>query len=467
MSLDERDATRSQIGITRRQAVAAAGVILGSAAIPRWAHGGSRSGGVAPAGTGRDPLSGESLYDDVLRFTGMGEHRCGTEVDLRTSRWIQDELQRAGLEVEVQQFPVRVFDIRTCSVTCEGVVVRGHPEWYPTATGPQPMRAPLAVLAEGQRPEALRGRIWLTETDTTGGPLAAEELSAELKGRIDAAGRAGALAAVVLVHHRSFELAGRNNHDPDQNQAPWCSIPIVGVSARHREPLLAAVRHGAEAEVLLDGADRRDGHACNVIGRTGTGDRLICISTPASCHFRGGGERAPGVVLLVGLARWLGRREPGARYLLLADSGHEIGGRGLTFFDPLHLPPAGEVACWLHLGSGCGVWRWEKEGIGLDPRPTGLRATAPRGGVGLFYSSQEFHEVLVRSFAHIPELKPQSERPAGVFDRLAASGYRGFGFSGGNMYTHTAADGPEQTAPELLEPLARGLARALEAIEAM
>jgi hypothetical protein len=451
--------------MSRREALATAALLVGGATLPRWGISGDATETTLAAGPSPDPLSGVSLYDDVLRFTGMGEHRCGSEADLRTSAWIRDELELAGLEVEVQRFPVRVFDIRSCTVTCEGVVYRGHPEWYPTATGPNPARGPLATLEDGAPLDNLRGKIWLTETDTSDGLLAAEELSDELKRRIDAAGRAGALAAVVIVHHRSFELAGRNNHDPAQNQAPWCSIPIVAVAATHREPLLAAVRHGAEAEVVVDGVDRRDGQACNVIGRTGTGEKLICISTPSSCHFRGGGERAPGVVLLLGLARWLGRRQPGARYLVLADSGHEIGGLGLTHFDSTHLPPPENVTCWVHLGSGCGVWRWQKEGIGLEPRPTGLRATAPRGGVGLFYSAAEFHEVLGRAFAHIPALEPQSERPAGVFDRLAAKGYRGFSFSGGNMFTHTVADGPEQTAPELLEPLALGIARALEAIE--
>lgn len=452
--------------MSRRDLLLAAGVGLGGYATALARAGSSASAdAIPPRDPGLDPLSGESLYDDLLHFTGMGEHRCGTEVDLQTSRWIRDELQRAGLEVELQRFPVRVFDIRRCTVTCEGIVYRAHPEWYPTGTGPEPVRGPLATLAEGASLDELRGRIWLTETDTSAGLLAAEELSDDLKGRIDAAGRAGALAAVVVVHHRSFELAGRNNHDPKQNQAPWCSIPIVGIAAKHREPLLAAVRHGAEAEVLLDGVDRRDGHADNVIGRTGAGEKLICISTPSSCHFRGGGERAPGVVLLLGLARWLGEREAGARYLLLADSGHEIGGLGLKTFDATRLPPADEVTCWIHLGSGCGVRRWEKEGIGLEPRATGLRATTPRGGVALFYAAPEFHQVLERSFAHIPDLKPQSDRPAGRFDRLAAKGYRGFSFSGSNMYTHTVADGPEQTAPGILEQLARALALTLRELE--
>jgi hypothetical protein len=72
---------------------------------------------------------------------------------------------------------------------------------------------------------------------------------------------------------------------------------------------------------------------------------------------------------------------------------------------------------------------------------------------------------LGRTFADIPDLGPQSTRPAGRFDRLVARGYRGISFSGGNMYTHTIADGPEQTAPEILEPLARSLALTLQELE--
>ena len=66
----------------------------------------------------------------------------------------------------------------------------------------------------------------------------------------------------------------------------------------------------------------------------------------------------------------------------------------------------------------------------------------------------------------VPDLKPRTVLPGGELKAYMEHGYRSFGFFGGNRYFHTVVDGPEQTAPELLEPIARGLADALLAIEA-
>jgi hypothetical protein len=65
----------------------------------------------------------------------------------------------------------------------------------------------------------------------------------------------------------------------------------------------------------------------------------------------------------------------------------------------------------------------------------------------------------------VHDLEPQSESFAGELGAYVKSGYRGFGFWGYNRFGHTLADGPEQSAPELLEPVARSLARAFLMIE--
>jgi hypothetical protein len=367
---------------------------------------------------------------------------------------MRDVMAGAGLQAKLDPYPVRVFHLKRCEVRTGEMVFEADPEWYPTATGPSPVIAPLATLDEGEPLEKLRGKIWLT----TNNPRS-EVLSADLKQKIDAAGRAGAVGAIVIVHHRSWELPGRNSSSRF-NQAPWCSIPLVGVSLRAREPLMWAARQSAEASVLIDGRDQKDGVAYNAMAYGGEGDKIIVVTTPSSGLFRCGGERAPGVALFLGIAEWVGQRQPNARYIFSANSGHELMGMGAQHLVQHGVPAPEEVTAWLHLGSGAGVWRWTMEAATLLP-------TSPRGGINHFRASPELIPILEKSFAHIPDLTTLSGHMGGELGYYMREGYTSFGFSGSNTYRHTVADGPEQTSPELLAPLALGLADALEAIEKM
>jgi hypothetical protein len=478
-----------QTRFSRRKFLVSAGALGAGTMVPALAR------AQVPCVT-NDPLSGESLYRTVEKYTSWDHHRSGTTNDLETSAWIREKLRAAGLDVDYHEWPMRVFDLIRCYVKFDGMTFDGFPEWFPTATGPTPIEAPLAVLERdrpllelpwGNEPDLplsdLRGKIWVTETDPR-----REVLSPALKQQIDAAGRAGALGAVVLVHHASRELPGRNS--PRQySDGPWCSIPLVGVAIKHADELYAAARAGKTGRLLIDGIDRQ-GFARNVVGHAGKGKDVIIISTPSSGLYRCGAERGPGVAHLIGIARWLRGRDPKVRYLFSTNSGHEIGGRGAALAEE-YAPPPGEVKCWLHLGSGVGTWRYEDT-------PVGPMKVYRRGGIKNFVSNEKFVDILRESFAHIPDLEPRAgsatgngaldvspavhwfppvdgglyTRPltgemVGELRRYDAAGYPSWGFFGSNMHKHAISDGPEQTAPEILEPLARGIATALTKIELM
>jgi hypothetical protein len=397
-----------------------------------------------------DPLSGERLHRDVERYVAIGEHRTGTAGDLKTSAWIRQELAEAGLETQDLPFPVRVFDLEACWVRVGEDTYQGYPEWYPTATGPEPVAGELVTLDEDGPLQNLDGKVVLIEAPSSRG------LGTRLKQRIDAAGRAGAVAAVVIAPHLSGELSGRSTGKP-WHDGPWSSIPIVGVAPKHSDALKAAAARGHEALVLILGEDRPDSRALTVVGRYGEGDELIIVTTPSSGLSYCGGERGPGVALLLGLARWVAQRRPATRYLFSANSGHELMGLGVY---PLmeEVPPPDDVKCWLHLGSGIATWHWV-------PAEDRLEKRVWRGGVQNFVSSPELVPILERSFSHIEGLRPRTTRPGGELRAYMERGYRSFGFFGGNRFVHTVVDFADQTAPELLEPVARGLAKALEEIE--
>jgi hypothetical protein len=252
-----------------------------------------------PVASASDPLAGEALYRDVVHYAGMGGHRTGTAVDMATSDWMGSILTEAGFKTELVEIPPkRLFELKECSVTVEGVSYPGDPEWFPTATGPTPVTGPLMPLADGGPLDGLAGKVVLVED-----PEEDLRLSREVQARAVAAGEAGAVAVIAIVHTFSGELLGRSAVYDDHNEEPWCPVPLVGVAGKHAEALRDTARRGAEASVLIVGDDRPGVRPRNVNGWIGEGDDLIIVTTPISALTQSGGERGPGVAIFLGLAR--------------------------------------------------------------------------------------------------------------------------------------------------------------------
>jgi hypothetical protein len=393
-----------------------------------------------------DPLSGAALYADVVKYAGIGPHRTGSAADMATSQWIHDELAKAGLEAGyLKCAPRRVFDLKTCFVTVGEKRYQADPEWFPTATGPQGVTAELSL-------EPAPGKIWVLE-DSRGGL----QLDNAIKDRVNEAGRKGAAGAVVAIRTRSGELLGRPAV-PEKLETPWCSVPLAGAAYKDRDALFEHARAGAKATLIIDGDDKKNVKPRNANGKFGSGKDLIVVTTPISAHTQSGGERGPGVALLLGLARWLGKREPKCRYLFSGNTGHET--RGTGAYALLNtLPAPNGVKAWLHMGACISNWRTTP---GLD-----REAVMRRSGLPNFVCAADLQAVLLKAFANIPDAKPRTSDAGGELTEYLRRGYRAFGFFGTNPVFHTFGDGPEQTGPELLEPVGRALARALELIEEM
>ncbi len=443
----------ASLRLNRREAMQGLGGALGAA----WLSG---SGALAFGAPDKDsdPLGGQSLYRDVVYYTGMGGHRTGSAVDMKTSEWLYGELKKAGFEADyLLCAPRRIFDLKRCTVEVGGMTYPGDPEWFPTATGPKPVKAPLAKLADGAPLESLKGKIWVLE-DAKGG-LA---LDNAIKEKVNQAGKAGALAAVVAINTASGELLGRSA-PPERNEAPWCSIPLVGVAYKHKAALFAAAERGAEAAVIVDGEDKPGVRPRNAMGRIGKGKDLIVVTTPISALTQSGGERGPGVALFLGLARWLGKRQTKCRYIFSGNTGHETRGTGAYALLDI-LPPPKEVKAWLHMGATIANWNIAAPGqAALLTREAALR----RGGTPSFAAAPELVPLLEKSFANLPDLKPRTDNLQGELAEYLRRGYRAYGFFGASKVFHTWGDDDKQTGPELLEPVGRALARSLELIEEM
>ena len=233
---------------------------------------------------------------------------------------------------------------------------------------------------------------------------------------------------------------------------PW-PIPFL-LAGRKADQ---ALKPGGSASVLIDGEDDPAAQAFEVIGNLDGGGRRIVVSTPYSGWFHCAGERGPGVALWLALARWAATRK--ANWTFVASSAHELNGVGIHRFVDKIAPPPGDVACWLHLGAGIATYAYE-------PKAGGIRKLPTVSPMRKLYTVPRFEGVLRDAFSDLPDLKPiVTDKPEGEMIVMAQKGYPVMGFAGGSEFHHMPGDMPGRiTGPELLEPIARALAKALNEI---
>jgi hypothetical protein len=445
--------------VTRRKLLYGAGsfagaVLLGESVVSAAHRKRSRSRRAAKTQRLADsgPLSGAKLYEDVIAYYNLGEHRTATEGDQRTSQWLIERLRAAGLKATFQSFSLRQFFVRQTRLTIADKSIRAFPLWFPRSTGPDPINGTIAVLDKRAEQGSLRGKLALVK-------FPAEAAAATLKGSIqsrliDEAAKAGASAVVAVTESATKEIVALNS---PAGAEPW-PIPVVLVGARDESALMAAARLNTKTSLLLDGEDDPDAKAKNVIARVDRGKDLIVVSTPQSGWFRCAGERGPGIALFLGLARWASRRPSGASFLFVSTSGHELGGLGMRAFLKELAPTADRVLCWIHLGAGIATYAWEETATG----PNRLQEPDSRRPL---MSSPDLVPLLTTTFAGLAGLTPTVGRAVGEFEFMLKAGYRSFGIAAAHRFHHTPADSPETTGPEILEPVGKAIVNTVEAIE--
>ena len=446
------------IKITRRKLLYGAGCLAGSVLLGENALGALKRkrrrklAAKSRRPTSVGPLSGEKLFDDVISYYNLGEHRTATDVDLRTSGWLVEQLRAAGLRATTQSFSLRQFSIKQTRLTIDENSIRAFPLWFPVATGQNPRTAELAFLDTTAGNRSLRDKVALaTFPASAGGAMQEGSIHSRI---VHAAANAGATAVVAITESATKEIVALNS---PAGSAPW-PIPVVVVGQRDEAALTAALRSNTRIKLLLDGEDQSDARARNVIARAEHGKDLIVVSTPQSGWFRCAGERGPGIALFLGLARWASRRTSGSSFLFISSSGHELGGLGMKAFLNQLAPGPERVLCWIHLGAGIATYRW-------DETPTGLRRLKEADPNRLLMARSDLIPDLTSTFSGLTGLAPANDRAVGEYGLMLKAGYRVFGIAAAHRFHHTPADSPVTTGPEILEPVGRSLIRTIEALE--
>jgi len=406
-------------------------------------------------------MSGQALYEDVVEFYKFGEHRTGYPADIATSEWISSSLAGAGYETELKEWHLRQFFLAQCSLKVNGEVIDSFPAWYPN---PTPVTAALA-LYEPDDLSNLNGKIAYAGAaygkNAGGFP---NKLSEEVKA-------AGALGLILVSgnDHDTGHLAASNAVQEeegglDYHQSPL-PLPTVLVAANDDAVLFDAASNGYEASIKIEGEDRTGASAFNVVATRKRGDNWIVVTTPSSGWFTCAGERGPGVALFLGLARWAARRDSDVSYMFIANSGHEIGSMGAHFTLDEYVPDKGvdteNVICWIHLGASIACRKWERTDEGLTPLDD---VTS-----GWLQGIPDFVPLLKTAFADVKgyeeDIQIGSVLFLGELKHFINAGYNTFGFFGANTFFHQREDAPEDTGPELLEPVGKALMQVIEELE--
>ncbi len=397
-------------------------------------------------------LSGECLYQDVVAYFSFGDHRTATDGEEKTTDWMAERFSACGLDVSFQTFSQETYFVGNTFLTVEGEEMSCFPLWPPTWTGKTSVRGQLVATDTGQ--DIPEGSIVLLKPSFSyGAPAFSNEGD---NAAIRAAADAGAIAVIVISNGPSDGMHAYNT-PVETARRP---IPVVLTPKRNETVLVKAAERHAEVSLLLDGTDIPKAQPRNVIAKLNRGDDIIVISTPKSGWFTCAGERGPGVALSLALARWASERNSNVSYLFDANSGHETSGTGIRQFLKELAPLPDRTLAWIHLGANIATWDWEETAGGLvkRARPEDYRVVC---------SSEALMPLLNTALAGLSGLEPRAGQGIGEMREVIRMGYRGFGVNGGPYrYFHTPEDVPEVgTAPELLEPMAAALVRALELLE--
>jgi hypothetical protein len=399
-----------------------------------------------------NPFDPDRLMDDVRAYYEFGVHRTAYPGDRRTSEWLAGRFRTLGLQTSAHAWPLRQFFLDEASIEDGEGQIRAFPLWLPRATGPDGLRARL-VLVDGAAPAAdLAGAIaWLVPGDRGGGPTrqALERQALE----------AGAAAVVFATSDSAGTGLLVAQNAERQYVARQRPIPTLTFGEADAARLRKSI--GRDIVLRLTGRLDEAAVATNVLGRLVRREEAdwIVVSTPSSGWFTCGGERGPGVAMLLALAEWATTRHGDLNYLFVANSGHELDYLGARLLHDAHMAPSPEkTRVWLHLGASIATPPW--------PEVDGVRRPADRVTTGTLQAAPELAPIMRRAFAGLPMYKLSTDTRIGEFRDLAEHGYRGLGVVGGsNPWFHVERDDPSAVSADTLAAVSRAAAAALEAID--
>ncbi len=398
-----------------------------------------------PAHSQDDPLAGARLYADVERYASFGIHRYGTEGDRATTDWIADEMRKAGLAVEFQNFALgKQYFSDTASVTIGSDKIDALPFWW---------------IPEHQASFALTAPLAADEGDASGKIVALHlpydrtaYLADAHKQAIAAATRRNPAAIILTIDNPGDDIFVYN---VAQDDPPW-PVPVVVIAAGKRALLTQAQADGKPLTISVRGRYGKNVAGRNVVAKLDRGAReTIVVSTPMTGWFTCACERGSGIAAFLALARMVGTTQPDVNVVFVATAGHEVGHGGMEIFLHDNPPPPEHTLAWIHIGASVACYDFAKDADGkwvtdkkLDLRRLLTSSASTAALTDAAFKGQPFNRVVTSDKA-----------PPGELREVWGAKYPNFlGIAAGHRFFHNPTDSIAVTGPEILEPVARGLA---------
>lgn len=430
--------------MNRRQLLAGTGALAITACSPK-------ANGPAALGSDAPVFSGANLMADVEAYVNLGTHRTGSTGDLATTDWFTDHWTKLGYAIEQTDVECPNADTHVAKLRVGDEAFDGFAQPPLVFTPEGGLNAPMAMW-DAASPAAVSGKIaviHVPRAPNTPSPAPA------YRAAVAECVKAGAKAAVLLMSGPSGEVVAINT--PLTMQP---SIPVLQIGEKERARVEAAMARNVPGKLIMEGpGGTRVGR--NTIARFGESGPWVIISTPQSGWFTCGGERGPGIAISRALSAWAVTQKFPVRWLFIATSGHEWTDAGAEIFHHSQAPKPADTALWFHLGASFGARAYEETPDGPVAQST------PNLGRALM-ASPDMIPHLEAAFAGQPVIEkpiPRDVKTAlGEYRLVAEEGYpSSAGFWGYNAHFHTPIDGAESTTPEIMEPIARGVAKAIEA----
>ncbi|MGE0543620.1 MAG: hypothetical protein AB7R89_25940 [Dehalococcoidia bacterium] len=352
-------------------------------------------------------IQADRINQVIHEYDAQGWHRTATPADQASAHWLAGQVRAAGLDPQLDPFPIRRLDPLRCFIEIDGRRIEGIPQFD------------AAVTDAG----GVRGVIGPAGSDATIGLVEAAPNAPRSLDDFDHLRRTKRHTALIVVTRgRRPGLAVRNAPSFAEPYGP----PVLLVGSEEGGWLAERAAAGDQAHVVVH-AVRTDATAYNVVAHhLGTGSDLspLVVMTPRSGWWQCASERGGGLACWLEAMRAINERGSARDVIFVASSGHELGHAGLSAFMDRR-PDLGRGAhAWIHFGANIGA--------------------AHEGGVRLVASDDETAEIALRSLAEAdaPAVvrAPRGTVPNGEAHNIHVVGGRYLSLVGSNAHFHLESD---------------------------
>ncbi|PZQ58386.1 MAG: hypothetical protein DI570_17925 [Phenylobacterium zucineum] len=372
------------------------------------------------------------------RYHAFGDKASGGPGDTACGEWLEGELKALGYATERQPFDAPAYEGEAPTLSIDGARASLIPQAIVAPTPPEGIRGRLFTQGRGE------GEIALIVLPHARWSTAKGEVAR----RVQAAGKAGAKAAIIVTTGPTGEALALNT-PPDK---PLFDLPAAVLAPREAQPFVEAAAKGSMATFRMSGRSfRRPAFNVTATLRRGAA-RWLVISTPRSGWFGCAGERGSGLAVWRQLVGWAAQAKLPVNLAVVATSGHEYEYAGGEHFIAHLAPKPADTALWVHLGANVAARDWHERGALLSPLPS---ADPQR----FLLASPPLVDACKAAFAGLAGLEQtyavDPNLTAGELASIVQAGYDpAMGVFGAHRFHHARGDDLRCVSPALIPPVA-------------